>query len=228
MLERAGRRTFSDWNSIAMNQGRRNVRLESEWRQGGRGATHSRPWWGVAVTKPTTALIVAVVLVIAAGLAAAGEYGSEAEAKALLERAVAALEADEARALQMFTTGAGGFVDRDLYVFCGGPDGVLTAHPYAVGVDLRAFRDAQGKPVGEEMYATAEEGVISKIAYRWPRPGGSAEPVDKVTFYTKVGDQICGVGYYPQYTEARAGGRRTSSSTERDAARASVVMTPRG
>ena len=29
----------------------------------------------------------------------------------------------------------------------------------------------------------------------WPRPG-SDEPFEKKTLYTKVGDQICGVGYY--------------------------------
>ena len=29
----------------------------------------------------------------------------------------------------------------------------------------------------------------------WPRPG-SDEPFEKETLYTKVGDQICGVGYY--------------------------------
>ncbi len=29
----------------------------------------------------------------------------------------------------------------------------------------------------------------------WPRPG-SDKPVPKVTFVTKVGDQVCAVGYY--------------------------------
>ena len=29
----------------------------------------------------------------------------------------------------------------------------------------------------------------------WPRPG-SDKPLEKTTFYTKVGDQVCGVGYY--------------------------------
>jgi hypothetical protein len=29
----------------------------------------------------------------------------------------------------------------------------------------------------------------------WPRPG-SDTPVQKITFVTKVTDQICGVGYY--------------------------------
>jgi hypothetical protein len=42
---------------------------------------------------------------------------------------------------------------------------------------------------------TATEGKISEVAYMWPRPD-SDTPVQKVTFFTKVGDQICGVGYY--------------------------------
>ena len=29
----------------------------------------------------------------------------------------------------------------------------------------------------------------------FPRPG-TTEPVEKVTFVTKAGNQICGVGYY--------------------------------
>ena len=40
---------------------------------------------------------------------------------------------------------------------------------------------------------TATEGKVSKITYLWPRPG-SDKPVEKTSFFTKVGDQICGVG----------------------------------
>ena len=35
----------------------------------------------------------------------------------------------------------------------------------------------------------------SRIRSLWPRPG-SDKPLEKTTFYTKVGDQVCGVGYY--------------------------------
>ena len=48
----------------------------------------------------------------------------------MLERAVAALKEDKAKALDMFNKGEGGFKDRDLYVFCANAsDGTLTAHP---------------------------------------------------------------------------------------------------
>jgi hypothetical protein len=41
----------------------------------------------------------------------------------------------------------------------------------------------------------AAEGTIKETTYWWPRPG-TEEPLEKTTFYTKIGDQICGVGYY--------------------------------
>ncbi len=148
--------------------------------------------------KPITVLMVAVVLMVAAGVAAAAEFRTRDQAKALLDRAVAVLKADKHRALDLFTSGNGGFIDHDLYVFCGGLDGMVTAHPYFMGVNLKGFKDKTGKAVGEEMYASAKEGNISEVSYKWLRPGGGDEQVDKVSFYTKVDDQVCGVGFYPK------------------------------
>jgi hypothetical protein len=42
----------------------------------------------------------------------------------------------------------------------------------------------------------ATEGEIKGVTYWWPGPG-SDKPLQK-TSYTKVGDQICGVGYYKE------------------------------
>ena len=147
--------------------------------------------------KPMTLLMAAVVLMIGAGLASAAEFGTREQAKALLERAVAVLKADKDRALDLFTSGDGGFIDRDLYVFCGGPDGMVTAQPYFMGVSLRGIVDKTGYAVGEEIYASAKEGDILEVSYKWLQPGRGDEHVDKVSFYTKVDDQVCGVGYYP-------------------------------
>ena len=44
----------------------------------------------------------------------AQEYGTPAEAKAMLEKAVAALKVDRAKALQMFTKGEGGFREKGI------------------------------------------------------------------------------------------------------------------
>jgi signal transduction histidine kinase len=137
----------------------------------------------------------ALVVLSLAGVARAGEFGTAAEARAMLDKAVAALKADKAGALAQFTKGEGGFKDRDLYPFCGGPDGKFTAHPKLVGQSLKELKDKAGKALGAEMYQVAQEGKVAEVAYMWPRPG-STDPVAKVSFVTKVGDQVCAVGYY--------------------------------
>lgn len=139
-----------------------------------------------------------VFLLCTAGLnlaAYAGEFGTADEAKAMLEKAVVAVKADKAAALSKFSKGEDGFKDRDLYPFCGGPDGNFTAHPKLTGQSLKDLKDKAGKALGEEIYSTATEGKIGEVAYMWPRPGNDT-PVEKVSFVTKVDDQVCAVGYY--------------------------------
>ena len=46
------------------------------------------------------------------------QYGNADEARAMLLQAVAVVKADKTKALDTFTKGEGGFLDRDLYVFC--------------------------------------------------------------------------------------------------------------
>jgi hypothetical protein len=124
------------------------------------------------------------------------QFGSEQEARAMLEKAVAAVKTDKTKALEMFNKGEGGFRNRDLYVFCANAsDGVLTAHPYLKGEYLQDIVGKKGYPLGKEIMEKATEGKILEVTYWWPRPG-SDTPLEKHTFYTKVGDQTCGVGFY--------------------------------
>ena len=89
--------------------------------------------------------------------------GTADEAKAMLMKAVAAVKADKAKALDMFNKGEGGFLDRDLYVFCfNASDGkqVANGNPNAkqlMGVDARTLKDATGKPFGAELYAAGKK-----------------------------------------------------------------------
>ena len=146
--------------------------------------------------KRLTMFVTFAVLLMLSSPVIAGEYGTAAEAKAMLEKAVAAVKADKADALAKFTKGEGGFKDRDLYPFCGGPDGNFTAHPSLVGKSLKDLKDKAGKALGEEIYANAKEGAIGEVSYMWVRPGTTEPLVQKVSFFTKVGDQVCAVGYY--------------------------------
>ncbi|MEI6414879.1 MAG: cache domain-containing protein, partial [Pseudomonadota bacterium] len=117
------------------------------------------------------------------------------EAKAMLEKAVAAVQKDKTKALEMFSKGEGGFKDRDLYPYCGGPDGNFSAHPTLVGKSLKGLTDKVGKVVGADIYAAAKEGQFAEVPYMWLRPNETT-PVPKVVYVTKVGDQVCAVGYY--------------------------------
>src|SRR5271169_4221731 len=128
----------------------------------------------------------------------AADYGTAEEGKAMLDKAVAAVKEDEAKALDMFTKGEGGFKDRDLYVFCANSDGIITAHgarPQDKGIQLKDIKGKKGDPFGKEIMQRATEGKVDELTYWWPRPD-SDKPLEKHTFFTKVGDQICGVGYY--------------------------------
>ena len=143
-------------------------------------------------------LYAAVLVLFTAVSAPAAQFGTAEEAKAMLDRAVAAVTQDKAKALEMFNKGEGGFKDRDLYVACANAsDGIVTAHPTMKGKQLRDILGKKGYPLGQEMMQKATEGTIREITAWWPRPG-SDKPLEKTSFYTKVGDQICSVGYYKE------------------------------
>jgi hypothetical protein len=149
------------------------------------------------VRKLAAATFVAV-LVAFTGSVFAQTSGTADEAKALLNKAVAALKADPNKAIEDFNNPTGGFRDRDLYVFCAAsPAYNFTAHPKKelIGTPLAALIDKKGKKLGEELIKTAAEDKIGQVEYLYPRPGGT-DPVEKVSFVTKVGGQVCGVGYY--------------------------------
>ena len=159
------------------------------------------------------AFLISVVAAVALAVSAttfgqqADSGGTAAEAKAMLTKAVAAVKADRAKALDEFNTGAGGFKDRDLYVFCAqvsdGKIVAVLANPNAkslIGTDNRTLKDSTGKPFGEELFAAGQkpEGQFTEVTYLFPRPGADKTPVPKVSLLTRVGDLGCGVGYYPK------------------------------
>jgi hypothetical protein len=134
-----------------------------------------------------------------------GQFGTADEAKAMLLKAVAAVKADKTKALDMFNKGEGGFLDRDLYVFCNNVSdgkGIAIGNANAkqlLGTDSRTLKDSTGKAFGLENYAAGQkpEGQITEVApYMFGRPGPDTKPVPKVSFVTRVGDIYCGVGYY--------------------------------
>ena len=132
-------------------------------------------------------------------LSVADEFGTEEEAKNLLQRAIAILRVDKPRALEMFTSGEGGLIQKDLYVFCFTRDGTITAHPNAVGVNIdeNGLTDLRGQPLGEALSNAAQPGRVGEVTYKLFRPTtDSDEEFTKTTFVTRIAGQVCGVGYY--------------------------------
>ena len=126
------------------------------------------------------------------------QFGTAAEARAMLDRAAVSMKADPAKTIAQINKGEGGFRDRDLYVFCLA-NGKVVAHggfPERVGLLQKDLRDAVGKPYGEEFARVAEEGEVAEVSYTLPRPGPDKTPAQKISFVTKVADHVCGVGYY--------------------------------
>ena len=132
--------------------------------------------------------------------------GTAAEAKAMLMKAAAAVKADQTKALERCSSkGEGGFLDRDLYVFCGQiSDGkavatraTLTASKCWVRTPGLS-RTPRAKNFGVELYAAYQkpEGEITEVNYMFPSPT-SKTPVAKVSLVTRVSADLgCGVGYY--------------------------------
>ena len=124
------------------------------------------------------------------------EYGTDTEAKAMLNRAIAAVKVDESAAIAAFNRNEPQFRDRDLFVFCfNDEDGKFTAHEALVGQDARALHDKTGKPIGEQMYRDAKEGLINTVSFIGPL-AGSTEQMSKRAYVTRIGDQVCGVSFY--------------------------------
>jgi len=143
-------------------------------------------------------LFIAMMMAAAGSVANASgaEFGTAEQAKAMLERAVKAVEADKLGAIDKFNHNDRPFRDRDLFVFCfNGKDGKFTAHEAFVSWDVRRFRDQTGKAFGAEMYGRAQEGRITAVSYVSPI-AGSTKPAIKQAYVTRVGDQICGVSSY--------------------------------
>jgi hypothetical protein len=130
---------------------------------------------------------------------AKSERGTPAEAKAMLQQAVAHYqEVGRKQALADFTGKKPPFVDRDLYVACIGPNGTISANggfPQYVGLSPDVLKDADGKPVGKAIWDLGNIKGGGSVQYRWINPvSGKTEP--KEFFGEKVGDDVCGVGAY--------------------------------
>jgi len=138
------------------------------------------------------------LLMLTVASAIAQSFGTAEEARAMLDRAVAALKSDEAKALHEFNDADNKqFHDRDLYVSCFNiSDGKFTAAPSAMmGMDIRTFNvgdDATGQRAFDAVQGTPEGKVIT-MDFNFPKAGKRAI---KQSLEIRIDDQGCAVSYY--------------------------------
>lgn len=144
-------------------------------------------------------LAASLILVFAAPVAASGERGTAEEAQDMAARAIAYYDevGAEAAIARFNASPEPEFLDRDLYVFVGGPDGSVVAHgvdPSLLGVALENFVDTDGKAFGAEMAAAASmEGAW--VDYKWRNPV-NGEIEQKSSWVVAHDGHIFGVGIY--------------------------------
>lgn len=142
----------------------------------------------------------ACALAVHSAAFAAPPHATSADARAMLDRAVAEINAKgAATAFAEFNQKSGPFNTGELYVFVFGMDGkyeATGANPKLVGSDASALADAEGHPIVQEMIDIARTSGSGKVNYVWlNRADNRIE--HKMSLIELVGDHVVGVGYYP-------------------------------
>ena len=135
----------------------------------------------------------------------ANAFGSEKEAKQMLERAIRIVESNPTVAFAMINVGQGGFHVKDLYPFCFDNKGIMVAHPTLAGMDMSNFVSSDGVKVAQLMLQNAKTKTFSKISYKLSRiistpnglPISSEKESKKISLYKKVGSFVCATGFHP-------------------------------
>jgi len=153
----------------------------------------------ISFLKSKAALAFVVVVCSFSGGAWAADQGTEAEAEAMVKRAILYIKANgQAKAEEEFTNGRL-FKDRDLYVAwfqLGGKVLANGANPKLVGKDLIGLKDADGFLLvksNDDLARTKGIGWSSPYKFLNPMTGKIAE---KHSFIERVGDTWVAVGVY--------------------------------
>jgi signal transduction histidine kinase len=153
------------------------------------------------MVKSIKSIIWLVIFVMATLVpATAQEFGSKDEARALVEKAAAYLQANgRDQAIAAFNDPKGAFVDRDLYIVMANlSDGVRVAHganARMVGKSLLDFKDVEGKAYGVEILNVAKTQGSGWVDYKFSNPL-TRKIANKTSYVLKVDDFVIFCGAY--------------------------------
>jgi cytochrome c len=142
-------------------------------------------------------LVVSAALIAAPAFAA--DHGTQAEATAMVKKAVAYLKANgKEKTLAEVSNNKGQFADRDLYISVYDLNGTVLAHganAKLIGKDVSALKDADGKEFIKDIIGKAKSAGKGTSDYKWPNPV-SKEIQAKTVYFEKADDMVFSSGYY--------------------------------
>jgi cytochrome c len=149
--------------------------------------------------KIMSAIFIAVFVVGVSHIAFAAEFGTPAEAEAMVKKAVAEMKANgKEKAFAEINSPKGKFTDRDLYVFVYDMNGKCVAHGFnkkMIGKDLFEMKDPDGKFYVKERIEIAKTKGKGWQDYKFTNPL-SKKVEHKTAYIEKVDDVIVGCGAY--------------------------------
>jgi signal transduction histidine kinase len=156
----------------------------------------------VGETMRALAFLLFAALLAAGAPAAAANYGTKAEAVAMVKRVQDEFKKDGAQATfkAVSDKSVKSFHDRDLYPFIYDLSGKCVAHgarPALIGKNLIDLKDQDGKYLIREMVAIAKGSGTGWVDYKWPNPLNN-KIEDKSSYIERMGDYFVGVGIYKQ------------------------------
>jgi signal transduction histidine kinase len=154
------------------------------------------------ITKGIMAAVMTAVFILAAApVALAAEFGTPAEAEAMVKKAVAEIKASgKDKAFAEINNKKGKFTDRDLYVFVYDMSGKCVAHGFnakMIGKDLADMKDPDGKFYVKERIEIAKTKGSGWQDYKFTNPV-SKKVENKTAFVEKIDNLIVGSGVYKQ------------------------------
>lgn len=145
-------------------------------------------------------LLVLVSLLPLVSPAGAAEFGTKAEAVAMVKRVQESFKTagPDATFKAVSDKSNAAFHDRDLYPFIYDMSGVNVAHgarPALIGKNLIGLKDQDGKFLVRELRDIARDKGSGWFDYKWPNPINN-KIEDKSSYVERMGDYFVGVGVY--------------------------------
>ncbi|MBA4391845.1 MAG: histidine kinase [Syntrophus sp. (in: bacteria)] len=146
-----------------------------------------------------TSIILAVFMLAVSHVAVAAEFGTPAEAEALVKKAIAEIKSSgKDKAFAEINNTKGKFTDRDLYVFVYDMSGKCVAHGFnqkMIGKDLVDMKDPDGKFYVKERIEISKTKGKGWQDYKFTNPV-SKKVENKTAYIEKLDDLIVGAGAY--------------------------------